>query len=82
MVDIRGPGFMIAAEFNTADGAAPSPEFTQKIREEALKRNLILLTCGVYGNVIRFLAPITIPDDVFAEALDILEDSIAAARGA
>jgi 4-aminobutyrate aminotransferase len=47
-----------------------------------LKRNLILLTCGVYGNVIRFLAPITIPDAHFAEALDILEASVAAARKA
>ena len=82
MIDVRGPGFMVAAEFNTADGSAPSPEFTQKIREEALKRNLILLTCGVYGNVLRFLAPITIEDSVFAEALDILEQSIAAARRA
>lgn len=82
MVDVRGPGFMVAAEFNTADGTAPNPEFTQKVRAEALKRNLILLTCGVYGNVIRFLAPITIQDSVFAEALDILTDSIAAARGA
>lgn len=82
MVDVRGPGFMVAAEFNTADGSAPSPEFTAKIREEALKRNLILLTCGVYGNVIRFLAPITIQDEVFAEALDILEESVAAAREA
>jgi 4-aminobutyrate aminotransferase len=80
IVDIRGPGFMVAAEFNTSDGSAPSPEFTQKVRTEALKRNLILLTCGVYGNVIRFLAPITIQDEVFAEALDILEASIAAAR--
>jgi 4-aminobutyrate aminotransferase len=38
------------------------------------------LTCGVYGNVIRFLAPITIQDEVFAEALDILEASILEAR--
>ncbi|SFR52839.1 4-aminobutyrate aminotransferase apoenzyme [Yoonia tamlensis] len=80
MVDIRGPGFMVAAEFNTADGTAPDPAFTQKIREEALKRNLILLTCGVYGNVVRFLAPITIEDEIMSEALDILEESIAAAR--
>lgn len=80
MVDVRGPGFMVAAEFNTADGATPSPEFTQKVRAEALKRNLILLTCGVYGNVIRFLAPITIQDEILAEALDILEASIAAAQ--
>ena len=80
MIDVRGPGFMVAAEFNTADGSKPCPEFTQKVRAEALKRKLILLTCGVYGNVIRFLAPITIQDDVFAEALDILEASIVAAR--
>ncbi|MGJ8627974.1 MAG: 4-aminobutyrate--2-oxoglutarate transaminase [Sulfitobacter sp.] len=80
MIDIRGPGFMVAAEFNTADGSAPSPEFTQKVRAEALKRNLILLTCGVHGNVIRFLAPITIQDEILTEALDILEASIAAAR--
>jgi 4-aminobutyrate aminotransferase len=34
------------------------------------------LTCGVYGNVIRFLAPITIQDEVFTEALDVVEASI------
>ncbi|SMY09125.1 4-aminobutyrate--2-oxoglutarate transaminase [Flavimaricola marinus] len=82
IVDIRGPGFMVAVEFNTTDGKAPSPDFAARVRVEALKRNLILLTCGVYGNVIRFLAPITIQDEVFAEALDILEDSVAAAREA
>lgn len=82
MVDVRGPGFMIAAEFNTADGSAPNAEMVGRIRAEAQKRGLILISCGVYGNVIRFLAPITVPDDVFAEAMDILEESIAAARGA
>ncbi len=82
MVDVRGPGFMVAAEFNTADGSAPNPDMTNRIRMEALKRGLILLTCGVYGNVIRFLAPITIQDEIFAEAMEILEESIAAARAA
>ena len=82
MVDVRGPGFMIAAEFNTPDGSAPNPDMTNRIRMEALKRGLILLTCGVYGNVIRFLAPITIEDAIFTEAMDILEESIAAARTA
>lgn len=80
MVDVRGPGFMVAAEFNTADGSAPDADFANRVRAEALSRNLILLTCGVYGNVVRFLAPITIPDDVFAEGMDILEASIAAAK--
>jgi 4-aminobutyrate aminotransferase len=82
MVDVRGPGFMIAAEFNTADGSAPNPDFANAVRAEALTRGLVLLTCGVYGNVIRFLAPLTIPEDIFAEALDILEASIDAVKGA
>ena len=80
IVDIRGPGFMNAVEFNVAGSDKPNPDMANRVREEALKRNLILLTCGVYGNVIRFLAPLTIPDDVFGEALDILEDSVKAAR--
>jgi 4-aminobutyrate aminotransferase len=82
MVDVRGPGFMVAAEFNTKDGKAPNPDLANGIRLEALKRGLVLLTCGVHGNVIRFLAPITVPDDVFSEGMDILEESIAAARAA
>ena len=81
IVDIRGPGFMNAVEFNVAGTAEPDAAFTGRVREEALKRGLILLTCGVYGNVIRFLAPLTIPEAVFDEALDIIEASIKAARG-
>ncbi|SMO95255.1 4-aminobutyrate--2-oxoglutarate transaminase [Paracoccus laeviglucosivorans] len=80
IVDIRGPGFMNAMEFNVAGSDRPSPDMANRVREEALKRNLILLTCGVHGNVIRFLAPLTIPDAIFDEALDILETSIRAAR--
>lgn len=79
IADIRGPGLMNAVEF--AAGGKPSPEFTNKVREEALSRGLILLTCGVYGNVIRFLPPLTVPDAVFDEALGIIEDAIRAARG-
>ena len=79
IADIRGPGLMNAVEF--AEGGKPSPEFTNKVREEALSRGLILLTCGVYGNVIRFLPPLTVPDAVFDEALGIIEDAIRAARG-
>ncbi|CUK11163.1 4-aminobutyrate aminotransferase PuuE [Shimia thalassica] len=81
IVDIRGPGFMIAAELNTADGSAPNPEMANAVRAEALSRGLVLLTCGVYGNVIRFLAPLTVQDDIFTEAMDILEASIDAVKG-
>jgi 4-aminobutyrate aminotransferase len=80
--DIRGPGFMVAVEFANPTSHEPDAGLTGRVRMEALKRGLILLTCGVYGNVIRFLAPITIPDAHFAEAMDIREDSVAAARAA
>jgi 4-aminobutyrate aminotransferase len=78
--DIRGPGFMVAVEFANPANHEPDAGFTTRVRTEALKRGLILLTCGVYGNVIRFLAPITIPDAHFTEAMNILEESVAAAR--
>ena len=80
IADIRGPGFMNAVEFNLAGSDRPNPDMANRVREQALQRNLILLTCGVYGNVIRFLAPLTIQDTVFDEALDILEAAIHAAR--
>jgi 4-aminobutyrate aminotransferase len=71
---------MVAVEFANPSTHEPDAGFTGRVRLEAQKRGLILLTCGVYGNVVRFLAPITIPDAHFAEAMDILEASIAAAR--
>ncbi len=80
IVDIRGLGFMTAIEFNLPDSDVPNTDFTNAVKAHALERNLILLSCGVYGNVIRFLAPITIQDEVFAEALDIIEASIRAAH--
>ncbi|MBV1775261.1 4-aminobutyrate--2-oxoglutarate transaminase [Burkholderiaceae bacterium DAT-1] len=78
IADVRGLGFMVAVEFNKAGTHEPDPDFTKKVQAEALKRGLILLTCGVYANVIRFLSPITIEDAVFAEALDIIEAAIKA----
>jgi 4-aminobutyrate aminotransferase len=80
IVDIRGPGFMNAVEFNDVRKKLPSAEFANAVRLKALDKGLILLTCGVHANVIRFLAPITIQDEVMTEALDILEASIREAR--
>lgn len=82
IVDVRGPGFMNAVEFNDATTKLPSAEFANKVRLKALDKGLILLTCGVHGNVIRFLAPLTVQDGVFAEALDILEAALLEARTA
>ena len=66
----------IRDRFNDVKKGLPSAEIANAIRLKALDKGLILLTCGVYGNVIRFLAPITIQDNVMNEALDILESSI------
>lgn len=81
IVDVRGPGFMNAVEFNIPGTQSPDPDFTNKVRERALAKGLILLTCGVYGNVIRFLAPITIGDELFSEALDIIEEALRECAG-
>jgi 4-aminobutyrate aminotransferase-like enzyme len=51
-------------------------EFTKKVQARALEKGLLLLTCGVYGNVIRFLFPLTIGDAVMEEALAILADAM------
>jgi 4-aminobutyrate aminotransferase-like enzyme len=48
----------------------------KRVQTRALERGLLLLVCGVYSNVVRFLFPLTIQDAVFDEALDILEDVI------
>lgn len=62
---------MVAVEFNDAHGK-PDVTFTKKVQEIALSKGLLLLSCGTYGNVIRFLYPLTISDAVFDEALAIL----------
>ena len=80
--DVRGPGAMNAIEFVDPATGLPSPEFTQKVRVAALNKGLLLLSCGTYANVIRFLFPLTIQDNVFDEGLTILESVlIEAAKG-
>ena len=78
MGDVRGLGAMIACEFVDSQSGAPDADRTKQIQQAALKRGLLLLTCGVYGNVLRFLFPLTIEDTVFEEALAILDDVIGA----
>ncbi|TAL82526.1 MAG: 4-aminobutyrate--2-oxoglutarate transaminase [Candidimonas sp.] len=78
IADIRGLGAMVAMEFKHPDSGKPNPEFTNRVQQKALKNGLVLLTCGVYGNVIRFLFPLTIPDSVLDEGLAILADAVRA----
>ncbi|MFM0752395.1 4-aminobutyrate--2-oxoglutarate transaminase [Paraburkholderia strydomiana] len=76
IADVRGPGGMVAVEFCKPGSTEPDAEFTKRVQTRALERGLLLLVCGVYSNVVRFLFPLTIEDTVFDEALAILEDVI------
>lgn len=74
--EVRGLGSMVAVEFMQADTDEPDADFTKKAQMHALENGLILLTCGTYYNVMRFLFPITIEDTIFAEALDKIEAAL------
>ncbi|GAA4358739.1 4-aminobutyrate--2-oxoglutarate transaminase [Variovorax defluvii] len=71
IADVRGLGAMVAVEFIGQDGR-PDPEFTRQVQQRACDAGLLLLTCGVHANVIRFLFPLTIEDAVLEDGLDIL----------
>ncbi|QEW31363.1 4-aminobutyrate--2-oxoglutarate transaminase [Erwinia billingiae] len=73
LVEVRARGSMVAAEFNDPATGKPSAEIAKNIQQKALEHGLILLTCGVHGNVIRFLYPLTIPDAQFQQALTLLD---------
>ena len=79
IADVRGLGAMVAVEFNDSRGV-PDAGFTKRVQTEAMQRRLILLSCGVNANVLRFLFPLATPQAVFDEALVILREAMLAAR--
>ena len=80
IAEVRGLGAMTAVEFcQQGDPARPAPEIMNALKAEAAKRGLLILGCGTYGNVLRLMLPLTIPDAVLDEGMDILEASLAAA---
>ncbi|MCP3715733.1 4-aminobutyrate--2-oxoglutarate transaminase [Paraburkholderia sp. CNPSo 3281] len=81
IADVRGPGAMNAVEFCKPGTSEADADFTKRVQTAALNRGLLLLVCGVYSNVVRFLFPLTIQDTVFDEALAILEESVKEAVG-
>ncbi|MCX5589939.1 4-aminobutyrate--2-oxoglutarate transaminase [Alcaligenes endophyticus] len=76
IADIRGLGAMVAVEFRDPTTRAADGQFVKAVQARALEKGLLLLSCGTEGNVIRFLFPLTIPDNVMDEALDILESAL------
>ena len=75
--EVRGLGAMVAMELvRDRRPDSPDAEITKALVQSAGRRGLVLLSCGIYGNVIRFLAPLTIPDAQLAEGLAILEAAL------
>ena len=74
--EVRGLGPMIAFEL-----AERTPDRAKAIVDAAFDRGLLLLSCGLYGNVIRLLPALTISDEELDEGLALLEESLAAVDG-
>ncbi len=73
--EVRGLGPMLALELTE-----PTPDLAKAVTAAARDRGLVLLSCGIYGNVIRILVPLTIDDPLLERGLDLLEESLGDAR--
>ncbi len=78
--DVRGLGLMVAAEFTAADGQ-PDARAAKAMRVACLEKGLMLLTCGPYSNVIRWIPPLVVNQAQMDEALAIFETALAAVAG-
>jgi 4-aminobutyrate aminotransferase/(S)-3-amino-2-methylpropionate transaminase len=76
--DVRGHGAMIAAEFVDPETGEPDAALTGAIAKACIADGVVVLTCGTYGNVIRFLPPLSIPDALLNEGIDIVAAALAA----
>ncbi|WP_418059345.1 4-aminobutyrate--2-oxoglutarate transaminase [Pimelobacter simplex] len=72
--EVRGRGAMIAVELVKAGTTEPDADLTKKVAAAANAQGMVVLTCGTYGNVLRFLPPLSMPDHLLAEALDLLAE--------
>jgi 4-aminobutyrate aminotransferase/(S)-3-amino-2-methylpropionate transaminase len=75
--DVRGRGAMLAVELVEPGTSTPDPTLTAAVSAACHREGLITLTAGTYANVLRFLPPLVIGDDLLHEGLDILESAFA-----
>jgi 4-aminobutyrate aminotransferase/(S)-3-amino-2-methylpropionate transaminase len=77
--EVRGRGAMLAVELVQPDGITPAPLATAAVSAACHRAGLLTLTCGTYGNVLRFLPPLVIDDPTLTRGLDILDEAFGAA---
>ncbi len=75
--DVRALGSMVAVEF-VSDGEPerPDADLAKRVVTECCDRGLIVLSCGIRGNVVRFLPPLTAPDEIIQEGMDRFEQAL------
>ncbi|WP_441963745.1 4-aminobutyrate--2-oxoglutarate transaminase [Mycolicibacterium houstonense] len=78
--EVRGRGAMIAVELVKAGTTEPDVDLAKRLSALAHAQGLVVLTCGTYGNVLRFLPPLSMPDHLLDEGLDILAAVFAETR--
>lgn len=72
---VRGLGLMVGVEFTTSDGR-PDTDTAKAVGKKCLEKGLMLLTCGTYENVIRWIPPLIVTEEQIEEALDIFEKAL------
>jgi 4-aminobutyrate aminotransferase len=78
IADVRGLGLMVGSEFCHPDGS-PDPATAQRAQQAAADLGLLLLTCGVYGNVVRMMPALVVTAEQIDEALALWAKAVAAA---
>ncbi|PVG81928.1 4-aminobutyrate--2-oxoglutarate transaminase [Nocardioides gansuensis] len=73
--DVRGRGAMLAVELVRAGTSEPDADLAKRVAAAAHQRGVVVLTCGTYGNVLRFLPPLAITDALLDEACDVLDEA-------
>jgi 4-aminobutyrate aminotransferase/(S)-3-amino-2-methylpropionate transaminase len=77
IADVRGRGAMVAVELTRPGTLEPDPASTAAVAAFCHRAGLVVLTCGTFGNVLRFLPPLVIGEELLEEGLGILEDAFA-----
>lgn len=74
--EVRGRGAMLAIELVKGADKTPNPELVKTVVADAQAQGVLFLTCGTYGNVIRFLPPLVMSDEVLTDGLNVLMESL------
>lgn len=73
--DVRGLGLMVATEFSTPDGR-PDPHTAKEVQQRCFEKGLLLLTCGTYSNVIRWIPPLIVNREHLAQGLSLFAEAL------